>query len=103
MQIRPALPRRHSHPRPRPRPDIVIGRGSDCDVVLDSWTVSRHHACIRKEAGLWILEDLDSTNGSAVNGDPVIAPVALHDGDFLTFGIVSMRFTPPPEDAVQRV
>ena len=98
MRTRPHFPRRASHPRPRAAATaIVIGRSSDCDVVLDSWTVSRHHARIRREGELWILEDLHSTNGTGVNGDPVIAPVALREGDFLTFGIVGMHFSPAGE------
>jgi pSer/pThr/pTyr-binding forkhead associated (FHA) protein len=66
-------------------------------VVLASWTVSRRHARLRRDGDRWILEDLRSTNGTAVNGRPVTAPVALHDGDFVTFGIVGMRFSAADE------
>jgi pSer/pThr/pTyr-binding forkhead associated (FHA) protein len=93
MRIQPHFPRRPSHPRQRA--GITIGRSSDCDIVLDSWTVSRHHARIRHEGDLWLLEDLSSTNGTGLNGNPVIAPVALHEGDVITFGIVGMRFSLP--------
>ena len=63
----------------------VIGRGADCDLVLDDLTVSRRHAeLLRTESGLEIV-DLQSFNGTFVNGNRVVrSPVA--DGDLISVG-----------------
>ncbi len=53
---------------------MTLGRGSDCDVVLDDAAVSRHHARISRDSfGRWIIEDLGSQNGILVNGQRVRA------------------------------
>lgn len=52
---------------------IKIGKAEDNDLVVDDAHVSRHHARLtRDKDGFWILEDLDSTNGTFVNGSQVI-------------------------------
>lgn len=67
----------------------TIGRGSECDLVLEASDVSRRHARISWVSGVARLEDLSSTNGTYVNGDPIrIADLA--DGDEVQFG--SHRF-----------
>jgi pSer/pThr/pTyr-binding forkhead associated (FHA) protein len=76
---------------------VLIGRSSDCDVVLRNHTVSRRHAQIRNEGERWIVEDLGSRNGTGVNGQPLAGPRELSEGDFLTFGMIGMRFTPAGE------
>jgi pSer/pThr/pTyr-binding forkhead associated (FHA) protein len=76
---------------------LLIGRSSDCDVVLRNHTVSRRHAEIRAEGEEWIVEDLGSTNGTGVNGEPLHGPTAVHEGDVLTFGMIGMRFSPAGE------
>ena len=43
---------------------FVIGRGRDCDLVIDSSKVSREHAAIVREADGWAIEDLSSANGT---------------------------------------
>ena len=48
---------------------IILGRGSDCDVILDDAAVSRHHARIAQDSfGRWVIEDLGSRNGVLVAG-----------------------------------
>lgn len=47
----------------------VIGRGADCDVVLDDPGASRRHAEIKVEAGRILIRDLGSTNGTTVDGE----------------------------------
>lgn len=61
----------------------LIGRGSDCDVVLPERQVSRHHARIERTGeGAYILRDLGSKNGTYVNGEEVgERPRLLEDGD----------------------
>lgn len=63
------------------RPEFVIGRGSDCDIVLPERQVSRHHARILLEEGKYVLHDLDSKNGTHLNGTQVVGSAPLHDGD----------------------
>lgn len=62
---------------------ILIGRGSDCDISLPERQVSRHHARIeRTEDGVYLLHDLDSKNGTHVNGEEIRGkPQLLRDGD----------------------
>jgi len=56
----------------------VLGRGSNCDVILDDSGVSRIHARISQDSfGRWIIEDLDSQNGVFVEGRPVKAQALL--------------------------
>jgi len=51
---------------------IKIGKASDNDYVIDDPYVSRHHALlVSEEDGLWVLNDLDSTNGTFVNGGQI--------------------------------
>lgn len=52
---------------------IRIGKSSDNDYVVDDESVSRHHARLMKDSeGFWILEDLESANGTFVNGVQVL-------------------------------
>jgi hypothetical protein len=64
---------------------LLIGRHPACDVVLCDPTVSRHHARLRFRDGHWILFDLDSTNGTTVNRDPV-GRCELRPGDRVGIG-----------------
>lgn len=51
---------------------LLIGRGSDCDLILDGHTISRNHALIVKESiDTFKIKDLDSSNGTFVNGDRI--------------------------------
>ncbi len=61
----------------------VIGRHPDCDVQLNVEAVSRRHARIRKSERSLLIEDLDSRNGTHVNGMPITAPVPLEDGSYV--------------------
>jgi len=63
------------------RDHFLIGRGEDCDLVIQDRQVSRHHARIRKVEKGYILEDLGSKNGTHVNGKLLSAPAVLQDGD----------------------
>jgi pSer/pThr/pTyr-binding forkhead associated (FHA) protein len=63
----------------------VVGRDRDCGAVLSDEGVSRQHARITREGDEFVLEDLDSFNGSHVDGVPVLSCV-LHDGDTVQLG-----------------
>ena len=70
---------------------ITIGRAPDNVVRLEEDTVSQHHALLCIEGGAARLRDLDSTNGTRVNGIH-IAETTLKDGDRISIGAVVMRF-----------
>ena len=61
--------------------EFLIGRGSDCQLVLPERQVSRHHAKILSESGQYILHDLGSKNGTHMNGNRVRGSIPLRDGD----------------------
>jgi hypothetical protein len=65
--------------------ELLVGRHLGCDVVLSSVKVSRRHARLIFRDGSWILLDLDSTNGTRVNGVRV-GRCALQPGDELVIG-----------------
>jgi len=60
---------------------FIIGRGSDCAIILVERQVSRHHAVIDRHGSRFILNDLESKNGTHLNGTPVHEPTSLKDGD----------------------
>ena len=69
----------------------VLGRNSDCTVPLADPRASRRHAEIRATADGFLVVDLDSMNGTKVNGVPVREHV-LHDGDEIAVGAIVTRF-----------
>ena len=69
----------------------TIGRAPGSDLVVDDSTVSKHHARIRCDAGPFI-EDLESTNGTYVNGRPADGPTALRRGDRIALGTAKIVF-----------
>jgi hypothetical protein len=72
---------------PVSRRSLVIGRGRECDLVIDDRNVSRRHAELTRDGEGFTLRDLDSTNGTAVNGRRVrLSPVAA--GDTIMLGTV---------------
>jgi sigma-B regulation protein RsbU (phosphoserine phosphatase) len=66
-------------------PEILIGRKSDADVVLNNQHVSRHHAKLVKTADGYALQDLGSTHGTFVNESRVENKVLKH-GDKISLG-----------------
>lgn len=65
----------------------VIGRAKSADIQIDLVSISRNHGTLVRDAkGYWIYSDLDSKNGSKINGEPVIEPTRLNVGDTLTLG-----------------
>lgn len=69
----------------------TIGRSDDNSVVLDDSFVSGTHAELTFENGAWWLQDLNSTNGTLSNGQPVHSRVRIDDGDIVQFGRVQLR------------
>jgi len=73
----------------------TIGRAVESDIVITSKRISREHACVRREGWRVILEDLGSTNGTFLNDERVLAPLALHDEDRIKIGDVTLVFHDP--------
>lgn len=81
------------------KPTLTIGRASDNDIVvtapiLNADTVSQHHARLRRDQDGYVLRDLGSKNGLAVNGRHSIENL-LQDGDRLQFGEAEAIFHQP--------
>lgn len=78
-----------SHPLDTPQ--IVIGRSRDVDLRIDDKYISAIHARIMGVHDSYYIEDLDSRNGTRVNGEP-ISRSRLANQDVITLGQTSMRF-----------
>jgi two-component system, cell cycle response regulator len=78
---------------PLARNEVVLGRGSDCDIQVDRDSVSRRHARIFRIPAdpTWMIEDLGSTNGSYVNDNQVQRSV-LKDNDLVKIGAAIFKF-----------
>ena len=81
---------------------LLVGRGSHCGLVLEDATVSTTHAEFVRRAGVTYVKDLNSTNGTFVNGARLIGERALTSGDnvqigstFLAFNAGEIRILPP--------
>lgn len=70
---------------------LTIGRKPDNTLPIDDPAVSGHHARIVKIHAVFFLEDLKSTNGTSVNGQPITRH-QLHDADVITIGQHRMVF-----------
>ena len=70
--------------------ELLIGRHHDCDVVLPSLNVSRLHARLNFRDGRWVLRDLESTNGTCLNGFPV-GRSEVRPGDEIRIGAHRLR------------
>ncbi|MET9373708.1 FHA domain-containing protein [Streptomyces sp. NPDC003035] len=79
-------------PEPGPYP-LRIGRDPANGLRLSHETVSRLHAELSLQGGLWVLRDLGSTNGTSVNGRRVTGAVAVRAGDMVAFGQMSFRLS----------
>lgn len=73
----------------------VIGRDPQCDVCIDDEAVSWHHLEIESRGGVLMATDLDSRNGTALNGDPLDRPRRLRDGDTLLVGSHRLELSDP--------
>ncbi|MEU7060616.1 DUF1707 and FHA domain-containing protein [Streptomyces sp. NPDC046197] len=80
-------------PHPGDRHPLRIGRDPASGLRLSHETVSRAHAELTRQGGMWILRDLGSTNGTTVNGRRVSGAVVVRDGDQVAFGQMSFRLS----------
>ena len=70
----------------------VLGRSRDSDIVVADGNVSRRHAEIRPSGSGWVIGDLNSTNGVAVNGRAITTPQVLRNGDRIVLGTAPVTF-----------
>src|SRR5574341_1305217 len=67
--------------RPLPKDDVFVGRDEECDVVVPVRQVSRQHVRIFKQGDRYFIQDLDSKNGTWVNGQQLKGTRELQNGD----------------------
>ena len=70
----------------------VIGRDPRSQIWLDDESVSRRHARISVEQDVASIEDLDSTNGTMLNREPLESVAVLRDGDVVDVGSLQLTF-----------
>ena len=66
---------------------VMIGRAPSNQIVIEHPTVSAHHAVLLRTGACYSLKDLNSANGTQINGD-FVTDAELKDGDTLRFGSV---------------
>lgn len=71
----------------------ILGRSHDCDIFLGDATVSFRHASLGQRAGILVIKDLGSRNGTWVNGVPV-TEARLLPGDVIQVGSTSLEIVP---------
>ena len=78
-----------------------MGRAPDNEVVLDNKRSSRYHTEVRWEKHHYVLHDIDSTNGTFVNGERLVAPHMLKDGDRIEIAGIGYRFSDPEATIIE--
>lgn len=81
----------------------VIGRNADSTVEVDDERCSRQHAELVYNGSEWILRDLDSKNGTNVNGERIVGEVSLRHLDSIRIGRTDLVFTDAESDAGSKV
>ncbi len=83
----------------------TVGRKSGCDIHIPHKTVSRDHARIEidKNDNSCSLIDLESHNGTFVNGKPISEPIEIKVNDLIMFGHTEFRLAPGDEVSVSPV
>ena len=75
------------------QPEITFGRIVDNDLVLYDPAISRQHLMLYFQNGQYLAKDLGSSNGSLLNGQLLVEPTALKEGDILDVGSVRFQFS----------
>ena len=83
-------------------PIVNVGRAEYNDIVVPDPSVSTAHAKIQLREGIWMVVDLDSTNGTFVDGDRVSGDAPIAPGAVLRFGEVSVVFESTKDDSVKQ-
>jgi diguanylate cyclase (GGDEF)-like protein len=77
---------------------LVVGRAATCDLRIDDSSLSRQHCRIRKTNGVYFVEDLESRNGTQVDGARIKAPVRLEDGALIQLAATTIIMFSHQED-----
>ena len=72
--------------------NATIGRSANNDIQIPEQHISRQHALIQYRDGVFLINDLDSSNGTFVNDEPVDQPFPLFAGDNIRLYVQEMRF-----------
>jgi pSer/pThr/pTyr-binding forkhead associated (FHA) protein len=73
------------------QPEVIIGRSETNEFPISNETVSARHARLSYRHKHWWLEDLNSTNGTFLNDEPVSLPTVIASGDDLRVGQVNLQ------------
>ncbi|GAC1390340.1 MAG: hypothetical protein NVS4B11_04920 [Ktedonobacteraceae bacterium] len=74
------------------RPVITVGRGIECNIVINDTSISRQHAQFSRQTSGDYVQDLTSRNGTLVNNEPLIGPQLLHKGDCIRLGTINLEY-----------
>jgi MoxR-like ATPase len=74
---------------------IIIGRGAECDIVVDKSETSRQHAKVTRENNIFMIEDLKSANGTFLNSMPVSGRQQIKHQDIIQIGACMLVFNDP--------
>ncbi|NWG20886.1 MAG: winged helix-turn-helix domain-containing protein [Chloroflexi bacterium] len=77
------------------QPSLTIGRDTSNDIVIDHPLASRRHARLERDDGGYSVRDLDSTNGTYVNGERIEGVHALHNQDRIWVADAEIVFNDP--------
>jgi hypothetical protein len=80
---------------------VTIGRGSECNIVINDASISRVHAQILRQPNGMYVQDLSSHNGTKVNDEVLYAPQQLQAGDIVCVGSVRLAYSPVSNEAAQ--
>jgi hypothetical protein len=78
------------------RDENLVGRDPSATVYIDHPSVSRRHARISIDSARAVLEDLDSRNGTFLDGRPIERPTEIHHGAIIGLGPISLTFVVLP-------
>jgi hypothetical protein len=71
---------------------LSIGRASTNDIAIDDTFVSHEHVCITQNRGEYLITDLNSTNGTFLNGKRLLEEKMLTSGDLIKIGPAVFKF-----------
>jgi SulP family sulfate permease len=78
--------------------EVTLGRQAGCTIRLASPSVSKQHARLYRDGGVWLLEDSHSTNGTWLNDKPV-SRLPIRRGDRIAFGSYELRVVHADDEA----
>ncbi len=76
---------------------VTVGRGPASDISLPDPAVSRNHAAVRLDGTTVVVEDLDSANGTSVNGEEIESARRLEHGDVIEVGATRLEVRIDPD------